>query len=663
MLVEFHRYKAARSSKLELIHLVLSGVGLTILVTVLSAVFVGYQISAYKEVNRKTILVAPLQAFTDLVVALNAESMQRVLDPTADYTELRQTSDTHFNHLLTNLQTLSIQTSPLEEAYRVFRDGNSEGSELLRNVLSILSESMKHLFALTVQRLTPRAKAAVRRLLTLRLSASGSSLASRLIYLHTVKSLPSFNRRLDVDEAIGFKTALANYQRAMAISIVDPVNTAHLELEEEAQKVFDGTYGLQAVGKQPFMVPTDSLDAMSTFLQLQTSLNSNSKDSASTALFMMAVALVMFLMAIPLTSIVTMRHNGKVQKTRSLIGVFESPQQRQYLCEQYLPLLQELRSLTLPHTFHSEIEREYLIAARHADTLRVTVPQLLFSRPQNKKVLTQTGSVREPWNILEESVNLQLGNTFIPTAVLMEIRLGSIEDTEQLGKNLGDELVRLSAIYNIVVSEVNRAGGIVMGFHSGTSITVAWNVTHIVSNGSLAALRTAWILEERLTSMPPDTAPQRVTICIASGRSILANQALGKRRCALLLSTAFFTINRMHVVSTVKHHSILINSLTHDSLGTEDLRSACKPVLVIRTRQGDGGGSYTETFFRADAGGAMDPSQSVFYHSAFVLYQNNMFTEAANQFSQYLTTYPTDVDAAFLRDHCNITQSFRLRSS
>ena len=128
----------------------------------------------------------------------------------------------------------------------------------------------------------------------------------------------------------------------------------------------------------------------------------------------------------------------------------------------------------------------------------------------------------------------------------------------------------------------------------------------------------------------------------------------------LLLGSPFESAERLSLLNEEHVANLVIDADTFKELPREFQRQ-CKPIALIS----EAASNVHTIAMTADASEGLRGDQWKLYNTAFSLYQNNMVVEALVEFTKYLSIYPNDKSAQWLKEHVLVgrAEAVRMRNT
>lgn len=469
-------------------------------------------------------------------------------------------------------------------------------------------------------------------------SAQGSysSLLSRMIYFYS--KAPSYEVSANSANGLAFSLVSSLLSSMMA--------TDSLQLDEllapfvpEGEALFGKIYSFKTTTETIDYTSLASLKRLSAYLLLGATVNLRVTASMKAPLIMFAIGIVLTAGATALCTMVFLRYLRQTEASTSLVRSFESKTEKKFIEEQFFPLMHTLRAVRDPHSFIGDLSRMYSYTASWVDVLRTITPQVLFvdtnaSRVQNPESM--------PWRIVNQKVNLGVQKTITfsySCVVEVTLMLSPADSTVFTKKKLGEQLEVLNRVMQIVVSEANASGGIMLGTRGNLSFVMMWSAGWLRQNAELPAFQASHRIQRQLRAIP---GIPPILIVMATGPMVIGSIIGGERRYACALSTTLSTLESIRTVSQAMGWTMVLDRTTTRRLPRRISRKL-RPLLVLRfnTRAG----AINCIIHKGDEDEITSDVQRAQYMKCFTLYQNNLFHEALKIYKQYLEDYPNDMTA------------------
>ena len=313
----------------------------------------------------------------------------------------------------------------------------------------------------------------------------------------------------------------------------------------------------------------------------------------------------------------------------------------------YRPVLSQMRTNVLLPQVKTDVIKQFHRAAMFILQLRPYAPQALFGSLQETHKRDPDGT----WNIESQDARLEMGQRFgVCTVLTVAISSPSIRRASK--ETVAAVMAEMTLALNVVSRAVNSAGGIVHTICPGGKIICAWNATNFVNDVALVAVTTARVIDGQLR----DLGLER-DLNLATGQCITANCKVGTRKLVLLMGTPFDSAERLSLLNEEHVANLVIDADTFKELPREFQRQ-CKPIALIS----EASSNLHTVAMTADASEGLRGDQWKLYNTAFSLYQNNMVVEALTEFTKYLSIYPNDKSALWLKEHVLIGRAEAARA-
>jgi hypothetical protein len=606
---------------------------------VLSAVFLGYESEWLKVLQGQEDAQTLIPKLQRLVSAMHADSKGRLAKPAvpaAVAEEAMQETTASWVDLGSSLVSFGARVAVVEDQLAIYRSVRSGPAMLLAHQ-SIISECVRLVYLVQRSKATARLQETLDHLAGQRLSWRYNSLAARVALLHGSSSSASKPTAVETIElskarsALGFAYGFASAatQDVVAPDVVSEADSILATCLRPRSTITNSTVSSLDVSTSEV-----ALSSLSSFLQSQAVVPLDSGTTRSQAkVIVFAVGVGISVITFVASVVIYIRHAAQTKRAVALVEAFGSPERSKEMIQAYRPILHYMQTNVRIPPAETEVEREFLFAARIIQQLRPLMPQALFGDLNAPHKKEPNGS----WDITSQPIRVEMGLAFCHCHVLTITF--STENTIKATKNHVEQvLVEASQVLHVVTDEVNNSGGIVCGVAPDGRITCLWNATNVVESGAFVAVRTARAIDKRLTAIGI-----LHDLNIATGPSIVANNKVGAHHKHVTYIGNAFEVGEKLLLLNESHSSrLVIDSETFKEL-PRDFQRTCKPIAVLRDKD-----ESTVVAVAADAECAIKGDQWKQYNTAFTLYQNNMNSEALNEFKKYLACYPDDEAAQWL---------------
>ena len=624
--------------RLEQIQLLIRGSGILLCMLVLSAVYLGYEAQwrvVLQGQQDAQLLVPQLSQFLNSLRDESAARATLPLSPTA-VAAAQAVSDATWGALSASLTSNSQSTAVVETHRAAYRLAKYVPA-MLQSHQQIVADVVALGYNVQRSQATTRLQQTLDHLAGQNLAWRYTSLASRAALLHRSHVSGDSPTATEID-SLGKAQAAFKEASNFAPSSFNALVPSAVSLDAAAILVNCTKPNSAIVNSSvtSIIVSTSqaSLAALSSYAGAGALSALNSGTSASTIkVIVFAVGVALSLAILVASVVIFLRHSAHTKRAVALVEAFGDADRSRDMIQAYKPILCQMRTnVTIPPA-DTEVEREYLFAARVVQQLRPLIPQALFGELNNHHKKEPNGS----WDITSQPIRVEMGLAFCHCHVLT-ITFSSENTINATKGRLGAVLVEASNVMYIVTEEVNNSGGIVCGVAPDGRITCVWNATNIVESGAFVAVRTARAIDKRLNAINIQH-----DLNIATGPSIVANTKVGTHHKHVTFIGGAFEVGEKLLLLNESHSSrLVIDSDTFKEL-PRDFQRSCKPIAVLRDKD-----EAAVVAVAADAECTIKGDQWKQYNTAFTLYQNNMNSEALNEFKKYLATYPDDDAAQWL---------------
>eukprot|EP00796_Vickermania_ingenoplastis_P004169 gene4169-3010_t len=620
-----------RRSRRHLYCLLFSGAVLATVLLVVAIVGAVNEIIWVKHVAKKGSAYISVDKYSSIAPELYQELELRILHPT----ETQAIADIHYSWT-TSFWSISsdMDTTTLGVLKTVIEDFESvtQMGDIFYFYVQILTIISSLVFSLLRSSYTSRGVATADSLALYSSQAAIGSLMARVSFFYSKEA--TFPVSADDGNGLILQWITASFaplfssQSQILASSFDEIMGESIDLYQQSCQFEPSAATVEML----------SLASVETFIAyLQKVADGNTATVSIQPLYYFVAATALCLVGATLCCCVFYRYCRKTRTSRYLIKAFESKTVNDHLLKQYMPLIQDLRPTSGRDEGQSnELARVYSIAASWLDVLRVATPQLLFGRPDGTATEWAVAARKARFGIRKPDERHHV--------VMMEVTLDITGNGESpLNElELGVQLEVMNAAYRIVVGEVNRAGGIVLGTRGNLSILAVWNTTWTSHNAEVLALRAGYTIEHCLKEV---RGLPRVLIALVTGPMVAGNIEGGGRRYACAMSTSMSYLAVMKRVGQEMGCTIVVDRTTSRRLPRAVSRRL-KPIVVVRLTTPDGGNNYV--VYSCNDKAMEDEEQAAHYIRGFSLYQNNLFNEAVVAFEGYLAIYPDDTSARWL---------------
>jgi hypothetical protein len=200
-------------------------------------------------------------------------------------------------------------------------------------------------------------------------------------------------------------------------------------------------------------------------------------------------------------------------------------------------------------------------------------------------------------------------------------------------------LLWFNTVLATTVALVNESGGSIQSVENNGIIVCMWNVTLRTSNASAVALRVSRAL---VTCFE-----QNIDLNIVTGQCMVANAKTGRRRNVVVVGSALEFSERVLMLNRLHNSSIVLDFDSYRDLSLEE-QAQCRPIALLHTSP-----TSRVVLYSADTqrGRTFSVQQRKTYLGAFALYQNGMYEDSLELFTQYLRTYGVDSAAEWIVSH------------
>jgi hypothetical protein len=240
-----------------------------------------------------------------------------------------------------------------------------------------------------------------------------------------------------------------------------------------------------------------------------------------------------------------------------------------------------------------------------------------------------------PWRPCEHSIRLESTVCSTRCTLLTVVPLQPNRDV------MGDPdatLVWFNSVLATTVTLVNEAGGSIHAVENNGIIVCMWNVTQRASNASGVALRVSRALVACF---------EGIDLNIVTGQCMVANAKTGRRRNVVVVGSALEFSERVLMLNRLHNSSIVLDFDSYRDLSLEE-QSQCRPIALLHTTP-----TSRVVLYSADTqhGRAFTVQRRKAYLAAFALYQNGMYEDSLDHFTQYMRTYGEDSPAEWIVSH------------
>eukprot|EP00672_Neobodo_designis_P018679 CAMPEP_0174841938 /NCGR_PEP_ID=MMETSP1114-20130205/9621_1 /TAXON_ID=312471 /ORGANISM="Neobodo designis, Strain CCAP 1951/1" /LENGTH=821 /DNA_ID=CAMNT_0016076135 /DNA_START=37 /DNA_END=2502 /DNA_ORIENTATION=+ len=199
-------------------------------------------------------------------------------------------------------------------------------------------------------------------------------------------------------------------------------------------------------------------------------------------------------------------------------------------------------------------------------------------------------------------------------------------------------LVWFNSVLATTTALVNEAGGSIHSVENNGIIVCMWNVTQRAGNAATVALRVARALV---------TCFEDIDLNIVTGQCMVANAKTGRRRNVVVVGAALEFSERVLMLNRLHTSSIVLDFDSYRDLALDE-QAQCRPIALLHTTP-----TSRVVLYSADAqrSRTITPNQRKAYLAAFALYQNGMYEDSLQLFSQYLRQYGDDGPAEWIVSH------------
>lgn len=610
--------------------LIVGGVGVLSAILLLALLFIGYEAEWHTSLVSKENHRAPFPLISKFLDILNAECSAMCTASTT-LVAARVDTVTYYQIVRDSMTSVGANMTATDLALAAFEAATS-CPDTLRYQLQVSQALVVAQYAVVRSDLTPRAKSIIDHLGLQQFKMRLVSLVSQVALIHRGKFTGSVATTAEINQAGIALSKMTTARRAAGLSgdIVSPTFLS----DTDAMVLASFTTVSKNSTVKASVVSAAAVGSRNAYDYLASEIKSipTTSDESQVKLIVYGVGAIVALLALLACVVIVTRHIYKTRRARQLKIAFRDPDVSKNMIDTYYPILQYLKVQNFPSFTTNDVEKEYHSAAKLVLQLRPFVPQALFGDLNSHHKKQPNGS----WDITAQNVRLEMGLAFCHcTVVTIAINSTSINNSTK--DCVGTVLSEASMAFNIIVEEVNNAGGIVTGFGPNGRIFCVWNATNIVADSGFVAVKTARIIDRRLGAINIGR-----DLNVASGPCIVSNTKIGQRKHVTFIGGPFDVAEKLLLLNEGHVARLILDYETYKELPREQQRM-CKPIAVITDKD-----ETPIVVMSADEDSIIKGEQWKQYNTAFTLYQNNMLSESLTEFRKYLQVHPGDHSATWL---------------